>query len=105
MKPGIGSRIAACLAILLLLLVMAGFVASISKNTTGNIIFYVVSMLAGGVLSFITIKSVKSSFGSLLAESKQLAGAIKEGRLDARGDESKVDAITARYPEDKRLTL
>lgn len=92
MKPGIGSRIAACLAILLLLLVMAGFVASISKNTTGNIIFYVVSMLAGGVLSFITIKSVKSSFGSLLAESKQLAGAIKEGRLDARGDESKVDA-------------
>ena len=60
MKPGIGSRIAACLAILLLLLVMAGFVASISKNTTGNIIFYVVSMLAGGVLSFITIKSVKA---------------------------------------------
>ncbi len=92
MKLKIGTRIVMCFSILLLLLVIVGFGASISKNTTGNIILCVVSLLAGGVLSYFTTISVKSSFASLLAESKRLAVAIREGKLDARVDESTVDS-------------
>ena len=91
MKLKIGTRIGVCFSILLLLLVIVGFVASISKSTAGNIILCAVALLAGCVLSYITTISVKSSLDSLLAESKRLAGAIGEGRLDARGDETKVD--------------
>jgi methyl-accepting chemotaxis protein len=80
-----------CFSILLLLLVIVGFVASISKNTTANVILCVVSLLAGGVLSYFTTISVRSSFNALLAESKRLAAAVREGKLDTRGDESKVD--------------
>ncbi|MFX4263577.1 methyl-accepting chemotaxis protein [Pelotomaculum propionicicum] len=91
MKLKIGTRIGICFSILLLLLVIVGFVASISKSTAGNIILCAVALLAGGVLSYLTTMSVKSSVDSLLEEGKRLAGAIGEGRLDARGDECKVD--------------
>ncbi len=91
MKLKIETKIVVCFLILLLLLVIEGFVASNSKNTTANIILCVVSLLAGGVLSYFTTISVRSSFNALLAESKRLAAAVREGKLDTRGDESKVD--------------
>ncbi|NPV28029.1 MAG: hypothetical protein HPY81_11530, partial [Firmicutes bacterium] len=92
MKLKIGTKIALGFSILLLLLVIVSFCSIIWENTTGNIIMCVVALLAGGVLSFFTTASVKSSFNSLLAESRRLAEATGEGKLDARGDVSKVDS-------------
>ncbi|NLI12198.1 MAG: methyl-accepting chemotaxis protein [Peptococcaceae bacterium] len=90
MKQKIGTKIVMCFLILLLLLAVVGFSGSILKNMTASIILCGISLLAGGVLSFFTAMSVKTSFNALLTESKRLAAAVREGRLDTRGDESKV---------------
>jgi len=92
MKLKIRTKIALGFSILLLLLAVVSLSSIIWKNTTGNIIMGVVALLAGSVLSIFTTASVKSSFNSLLAESRRLAEATGEGKLDARGDLSKVDS-------------
>ncbi|MFX4262284.1 methyl-accepting chemotaxis protein [Pelotomaculum propionicicum] len=62
-----------------------------SRVIVTTLIFSIIALLLGFGLSFFIARSVNSIIKALLGESDKLIEASKEGKLDARGDVSKID--------------
>ncbi|NLI12842.1 MAG: PAS domain-containing protein [Peptococcaceae bacterium] len=91
MRLKIGTKVSLGLATLFLLLVAVSLTSIALNRSSGNTALCVTALLGGGCLCLFTLTSLKISFNALLAESRLLAEAARDGRLASRADLSKID--------------